>query len=79
MSIHPESFPLGTGPKAPEIWHEGYYPVVWTNKHYPMIYFNMGHNDMDYEGGTNQALSNTFSSRQQNKLILHALRKKKKK
>ena len=47
LSIDPSSFPLGTGPKQYEIWHEGYYPVVWTNKRYRMIYFNMGHNDID--------------------------------
>ena len=28
LSIDPSSFPLGTGPKPDEIWHEGYYPVV---------------------------------------------------
>lgn len=61
-SIDPRSFPLGTGPKAHEIWYEGYYPVIWTNKRYKMIYFNMGHNDIDYEGGTNKTLSQTFSS-----------------
>ena len=49
FSIDPASFPLGTGPKPHEIWHEGYYPVVWTNTRYRMIYFNMGHNDIDYE------------------------------
>src|SRR5690606_31739765 len=27
VSIDPSSFPLGTGPKTHEIWHEGYYPV----------------------------------------------------
>ena len=32
LSIDPASFPLGTGPKLYEIWHDGYYPVVWTNK-----------------------------------------------
>ena len=47
LSIDPTSYPLGTGPKQYEIWHEGYYPVVWTNKRYKMIYVNMGHNDMD--------------------------------
>ena len=72
-SIDPLSFPLGTGPKAHEIWHEGYYPVVWTNKSYRMIYFNMGHNDMDYEGGTNKTLSHTFGNEEQDKLILNAL------
>lgn len=72
-SIDPESFPLGTGPKPHEIWHDGYYPVVWTNNKYRMVYFNMGHNDMDYDGGTNKTLSSTFSSNDQNRLILNAL------
>jgi hypothetical protein len=73
LSIDPASFPLGTGPKPQEIWHNGYYPVVWTNKKYRMVYFNMGHNDMDYEGGTNETLSSTFGSDSQNRLILNAL------
>lgn len=72
LSIDSTSFPLGTGPKQHEIWHSGYYPVVWTNKKYRMIYFNMGHNDMDY-GGTNQSLSSTFSSKEENQLIIDAL------
>jgi hypothetical protein len=73
LSIDSTSFPLGTGPKQYEIWHSGYYPVVWTNKKYRMIYFNMGHNDIDYENGTNKDLSGTFSSPSQNKLIIDAL------
>lgn len=73
LSIDSTSFPLGTGPKPDEIWHSGYYPVVWTNKKYKMIYFNMGHNDIDYENKTNKTLSSTFSSKQQNKLIIDAL------
>ncbi|MCZ4244502.1 ThuA domain-containing protein [Pedobacter punctiformis] len=32
LAIDSTSFPLGTGPKQHEIWHNGYYPVVWTNK-----------------------------------------------
>jgi hypothetical protein len=71
LSIDSTSFPLGTGPKPHEIWHSGYYPVVWTNTKYRMIYFNMGHNDMDY-GGTNTALSSTFSSEEENRLIVDA-------
>lgn len=71
-SIDSTSFPLGTGPKPNEIWHTGYYPVAWTNKNYRMIYLNMGHNDIDYEGA-NQTLSHSFSSPEQNKLILQAL------
>jgi uncharacterized protein len=73
LSIDPSSFPLGTGPKPHEIWHSGDYPVVWTNTRYRMIYMNMGHNDMDYEGKTNRQLSSTFSSPEQNDLIVQAL------
>lgn len=76
LSIHPSSFPLGTGPKAHEIWHNGYYPVVWSNKNYKMIYVNMGHNDMDYErkhGKEIKALSQTFDNELQNKMIIDAL------
>ncbi|MDI1255336.1 MAG: ThuA domain-containing protein [Flavobacterium sp.] len=73
LAIDEKSFPLGTGPKPYEIWHEGYYPVVWTNKKYNMIYFNMGHNDIDYESGTNKTLSYTFESKDESQLILDAL------
>lgn len=73
LAIDESSFPLGTGPKAHEIWHSGYYPVVWTNKKYKMLYVNMGHNDIDYEHGTNKTLSYTFQNENQNKLILNAL------
>jgi uncharacterized protein len=73
LSVDSSSFPLGNGPKPHEIWHSGYYPVVWTNTRYRMIYFNMGHNDMDYDGGTNKTLSSTFSSAMQNKMIIDAL------
>jgi hypothetical protein len=73
LAIDSTSFPLGTGPKAYEIWHSGYYPVVWTNKHYKMLYVNMGHNDIDYEGKTNKELSFTFDNPVQNKLILDGL------
>ncbi|SFW86945.1 ThuA domain-containing protein [Chitinophaga sancti] len=73
LSIDPASFPLGTGPKPNEIWHSGYYPVAWTNQHYKMVYMNMGHNDIDYEHGTNKELSYTFSSPDQNRFILNAL------
>ena len=72
-SIDPSSFPLGTGPKAHEIWHSGYYPVVWSNQKYRMIYFNMGHNDLDFENKTNRQLSFTFGNELQDKLILNAL------
>ena len=74
VSIDPASFPLGTGPKPHEIWHSGYYPVVWTHKKYHMVYFNMGHNDIDYEHGTNEELSFTFGNADQDKLVLDALR-----
>jgi uncharacterized protein len=73
LSIDPSSFPLGTGPKPHEIWHEGYYPVVWTNTRYRMVYMNMGHNDIDYEHKTNAELSSTFSSTSQNQLITQAV------
>ena len=72
-SIDSSSFPLGTGPKPHEIWHEGFYPVVWTNTNYRMVYINMGHNDIDYENGTNKELSSSFSSPEQNTLILQSL------
>lgn len=72
-SIDPESFPLGTGPKEYEIWHEGYYPVVWTNIRFRMIYINMGHNDIDYEHNTNKELSFSFVNKNQNRMILDAL------
>jgi hypothetical protein len=73
LSIDPASFPLGTGPKPSEIWHSGYYPVAWTNKHYKMVYINMGHNDIDYEHGTNKELSYTFSNPDQNRFIINSL------
>jgi uncharacterized protein len=73
LSIDPSSFPLGTGPKPHEIWHAGDYPVVWTSTRYRMVYANMGHDDMDYEGGTNRALSSTFASADQNRLLAQAL------
>ncbi len=73
LAVDSSSFPLGTGPKAYEIWHSGYYPVVWSNKKYKMIYVNMGHNDIDYEHHTNKDLSFTFDNEIQNKLILNSL------
>lgn len=73
LSIDPTSFPLGTGPKAWEIWHEGDFPVVWTNKKYRMLYINMGHNDIDYEGKTNKELSYTFANPVQNKIVINTL------
>jgi hypothetical protein len=38
-----------------------------------MIYFNFGHNDIDYENKTNKQLSSSFSSDDQNKMIIDAL------
>jgi len=73
LSIDSSSFPLGTGPKPHEIWHNGYYPVVWTNIKYKMIYINMGHNDIDYENKTNRELSFTFKNKAQNKIVTDAL------
>lgn len=74
LSVDPSSYPLGTGPKSHEIWHSGDYPVVWTNKNYRMIYINMGHNDIDYEHGTNMELSYTFTNETQNQLILDTIK-----
>ena len=73
LSIDSTSFPLGTGPKQHEIWRSGYYPVVWTNKKYKMLYINMGHNDIDYEHGTNKELSFQFDNEIQNRLIIDGL------
>lgn len=73
LAIDESSFPLGTGPKPNEIWHNGYYPVVWTNKKYKMLYVNMGHNDIDYEHGTNKTLSYTFENEAESNLILNGL------
>jgi hypothetical protein len=39
-----------------------------------MIYINMGHNDMDYEGGTNRTLSHSFGITAQDQLIRQSLR-----
>ena len=73
-SIDSSSFPLGTGPKEHEIWHSGYFPVIWSNKNYRMVYFNMGHNDMDYEGGTNKTLSSTFESPDLEQIFINSLK-----
>lgn len=73
LSIDPASFPLGTGPKQHEIWHKGYYPVAWTNKKYKMLYINMGHNDIDYETGSNKELSFQFDNEIQNRFIIDGL------
>jgi hypothetical protein len=73
LAIDSASFPLGTGPKPSEIWHNGYYPVVWTNKRYHMVYMNMGHNDIDYEHKTNQELSFTLENKEEARLIINSL------
>jgi hypothetical protein len=73
LSIDPASFPVGTGPKLHEIWHEGYYPVAWSNKRYRMVYINMGHNDIDYENHTNKELSFTFENEVQARFVLDSL------
>lgn len=73
LAVDPASFPLGTGPKPHEIWHEGYYPMVWTNIKYRMIYFNMGHNDLDFDSKPNKELSHSFDNPDQNHLILNSL------
>jgi hypothetical protein len=73
LSIDASSFPLGTGPKLHEIWNSGDYPVVWTNRKFRMVYLNMGHNDIDYEGGTNRQLSSTFGNAHQDKMMINAL------
>lgn len=73
LAIDPASFPLGTGPKPHEIWHEGDYPVAWTNRRYRMVYVNMGHNDIDYEGRTNRELSSTFDNETQTRFVLNVL------
>lgn len=76
LAIDSSSFPLGTGPKAHEIWKGGYYPVVWSNKNYKMVYINMGHNDMDYEHKFSKAttsLSSSFGSKEQNKMLINCL------
>jgi hypothetical protein len=73
LSIDSTSFPLGTGPKQHEIWHQGYYPVVWTNKKYKMLYLNVGHNDIDYGNKTNKELSFTFDNKEQGKLVIDGL------
>jgi hypothetical protein len=70
-SIDPSSFPLGTGPKPEEIWHDGYYPVVWTNVKYKMLYLNMGHNDINSPATGKD--SETFANDIQNRLIINAL------
>ena len=73
LSIDTTSFPLGTGPKQHEIWRKGDYPVAWSNTRYRMLYVNMGHNDIDYEHGTNEELSYQFANEIQNKFIIDAI------
>jgi uncharacterized protein len=73
LSIDSTSFPLGTGPKLYEIWHSGYYPVVWTNRKYRMVYINLGHNDIDFESGSNRELSFTFRNNEIETLVANCL------
>lgn len=68
-SMDPSTFPIGTDPD--QTWYSGYYPIVWSNRNYRMVYNNFGHNAMDYT--TNTALSSTFASAQQNKLLLQEI------
>lgn len=68
-SMDPSTFPIGTDPD--QTWNSGDYPVVWTNRDYRMAYNNVGHNAMDY--ATNTALSSTFASAQQNRLLLQEI------
>lgn len=72
-SIDPKSFPLGNGSEEGEVWYSGDYPVIWTNNNFKMLYFNMGHNDIDYDGGTFRTLSKTFENEIQSQMILDAL------
>jgi len=76
LTVDSTSFPLGTGPKAHEIWQSGFYPVAWSNKNHHMVYVNMGHNDMDYEhkyGKVTTSLSHTFDNETQNQFIINSL------
>lgn len=76
-AIDESSFPLGTGPKPHEIWHEGFYPVIWKNKKFNMVYSNIGHNDIDYEHIHNKdtatTLSHTFQSKEYADFILKTI------
>ncbi|WP_234018185.1 MULTISPECIES: ThuA domain-containing protein [unclassified Streptomyces] len=68
-SMDPSTFPIGTDPN--QTWYSGYFPIVWTNRDYRMVYNNFGHNAMDY--ATDTALSSTFASTQQNRLLLQEI------
>ncbi len=72
-SIDASNFPMETGPKLHGIRHSGYYSVVWTNINYRMIYMNMGHNNIDYEIGSNKELYFSFKNEVQNQLVLGAI------
>lgn len=76
-AIDKSSFPLGTGPKPHEIWHEGFYPVIWKNKKFNMLYSNIGHNDMDYEKLHHKdsviTLSSTFNNKDYADFILKSI------
>jgi uncharacterized protein len=73
LSVDPTSYPVGTGPRPGALWHNGDRPIVWTNKRYKMIYLNMGHNDIDDINNTYKDWSATFSSENENKLIIDSL------
>ncbi|MFJ3089474.1 ThuA domain-containing protein [Streptomyces sp. NPDC086838] len=68
-SMDPSTFPIGTDPN--QTWYSGDYPIVWSNRDYRMVYNNFGHNAMDY--ATDTALSSTFASAQQNRLLLQEI------
>ncbi|MCZ4602666.1 ThuA domain-containing protein [Streptomyces sp. Lzd4kr] len=69
-SMDQSTFPIGTDPN--QTWRNGYYPIVWANRKYKMVYNNFGHNSMNY--ASNTRLSSTFSSEQQNRLLLQEIR-----
>ncbi|TDV57296.1 RICIN domain-containing protein [Actinophytocola oryzae] len=69
-SLDASTFPVGDDPA--QQWHSGYYPIMWTNTNFRMLYANFGHNRMNYD--TNQQLSSTFDSPNQNRFILDGLK-----
>lgn len=68
-SMAPSTFPIGTDPA--QTWYSGDYPIVWSHRSYRMVYNNFGHNAMDY--ATDTALSSTFASAEQNRLLLQEI------
>lgn len=71
VSIDNSSFPVGT--KADQTWYEGYYPVIFANRKHRVLYCNFGHNLLKGQNGANETTS-SFSSDDQNKFLLQALR-----